>query len=99
MGSVSLNIGGRPHVIACRDGEEPRLQALGRLMDQHAQTARPAAGGNPERLMLLAALLLADQMDEERRAAPASPDELLLDDIAIRLESLADALEEPLPGA
>ena len=44
MANVTIDLGGRPHTVACRDGEEARLQQLGRMMAAHWPTALRAAG-------------------------------------------------------
>lgn len=95
MAEVTLSIGGRPHRIACRDGEESRLRMLGQMVDERYASATRVSGGNPERAMLLAALMLADDLDEvERRPPPgAAVSEDALSRIADRLEALAGALE------
>jgi len=96
MANVTLPIGGRPHTVACRDGEEARLQALGKLLEARWPTALRAAGGVPgERAMLFVALMLADELDEVQQRPPegAAVSEPALARIADRLEALADALE------
>ena len=97
MAEVTLYIGGRPHLVACRDGEEGQLKALGRRLDAHAATASRVAGSaGGERTMLFIALMLADELTEAERAPPpeggASP--AMLARIADRLESLASTLED-----
>ena len=32
MAQVMLDIGGRPHAVACRDGEESRVRLLGAML-------------------------------------------------------------------
>ncbi|MDE0879466.1 MAG: cell division protein ZapA [Sphingomonas bacterium] len=98
MAEVTIKIGGRPHVIACRDGEEARLALLGGMIDQRWATAARAAGSTNggERAMLFVALMLADDLDEALSRPPegAAVSESALARIADRLESLADALEQ-----
>lgn len=102
MANVTLPIGGRPHTVACRDGEEARLQGLGALLAERWPAALRAAGGVPgERAMLFVALMLADELDEVRQRPPegAAVSEPALARIADRLEALADALErDPAVG-
>lgn len=96
MANVSLPIGGRPHSVACRDGEEARLMELGKMLDERWPAALRAAGGVPgERAMLFVALMLADALDDIRQRPPegAAVSEPALQRIADRLEALADALE------
>ena len=101
MATVTLNIGGRPFPVACRDGEEARLQSLGRMVAERWPAADRAANGQPERAMLYVALMLADALDEsESRPPPGSAvSEPALLRIADRLEALADALEQTPPSA
>ncbi len=95
MANVLLQIGGRAWPIACRDGEERRVETLGRMLDERWPAADRAAGGSPERAMLLVALMLADSLDEAESRPPegAALSELALARIADHLEQLADALE------
>lgn len=95
MAEVTLVIGDRQHVVACRDGEEDQLRALGMMLDSHWAAAARASGGiNGERSMLFVALMLADALDDaERRPAEGAPS-ALLDRLAERLEGIAAALEE-----
>ena len=98
MAQVTLSIGGRPLSVACRDGEEPRVQHLGRMLDQRWAMALRAAGGvNTERAMFFLALMLADDLDEaeNRPAQDGGVSEAAITRIAERLEQLADALEQP----
>jgi cell division protein ZapA len=97
MAQVTLSIGGRPMPVACRDGEEARVQLLGRMLDQRWPAAQRAAGGvNAERAMFLLALMLADDLDEavNRRASDGGVSEAAIARIAERLERLADTLEQ-----
>jgi cell division protein ZapA len=101
MAEVTLTIGGRPHRIACRDGEEGRVQYLGSLIEQRWSAAERAAGPSGERAFLFVALMLADSLDEaETRPPPgAAMSDAALARVADRLESLADALEQVAPSA
>ena len=94
MANVTLIIGGRTHVVACRDGEEAALEALGRRLDAHAAPAARAAGApGGERTMLFIALMLADQLAEAERGPGGSVAPAALDRVAERLESVSAALE------
>ena len=101
MANVSIEIGGRPHTVACRDGGEVRLQALGRMLAERWPMALKAAGGVPgERAMLFVALMLADDLEEVQQRPPegAAVSEPALARIADRLEALADALDPAAPA-
>ena len=96
MAEITLSIGGRSHVVGCRDGEEARVRMLGQMLDERWAVANRAAGGlNSERAMFFVALMLADDYDEAltRPPAGAAVSESALARIADRLESLASALE------
>src|SRR3546814_16625223 len=71
MAEVTLTIGDRAHVVACRDGEEAQFRHLGTLLDERWEVA-PRASGNMgnERTMLFVALMLANAHDEGRRQPP-----------------------------
>lgn len=97
MADVGITIGGRVHMIACRDGEEARVRLLGEMIDERWPTAQRAAGIlGGERAMLFVALMLADDLDEAQSRPPAGAavSEQTLARIAERLEGLADALEQ-----
>lgn len=98
MSNVTLHIGGRSFTVACAEGEEKHITALGRIIDGklHAMGAA-AAGQNETRMLLFAALLLADELHEARNGpnAPPPPPEPKEDpDLARRLETVAGALEK-----
>lgn len=74
MANVDLEIGGRRYSVACRAGEEAKLQEVGALVESKAQAAADALGSLSEtRQLLFASLLLGDEL-RERRAAAAADD-------------------------
>jgi cell division protein ZapA len=99
MSNVTLQIGSRSYQVACAEGEEGHVNALGRLIDEKVQSI--GTGHNEVRQLLFAALLLADELQESRggksapspSAAPAPNDSGALEAIAERLEKCASALE------
>jgi cell division protein ZapA len=97
MAQVTLTIGSRRYDLACRDGEEAHLRALGAMVDQRAADAARAVGdANEARQLLMAALLLADELNDLRSGAPdpaAAHAAHRLDTLAQRIESLARHLE------
>jgi cell division protein ZapA len=103
MAQVSLLVGGRRYELACRDGEEAQLEALGRMVDAKAvEAARAVGGGNEPRQLLMAALLLADELSEVRHGAPdpaRAATERALATLAERVEALADRLENKPAGS
>lgn len=107
MADVRLSIAGREYIVTCKDGEEPRLNALGNLVDTKAREAGGAAGGlNESRQLLFASLLLADQLYDAQPAPAPSPapqglpleaaEQMAetIERLADRLESLAQGLEQ-----
>jgi cell division protein ZapA len=99
MAEVELTIAGRPYKVACRNGEEDTLRQAGSLVDAKSREALAGLGTLSEsRQLLFAALLLADQIIDGREfEVPAGPDQDLVErthQIAERLESLADRLEQ-----
>jgi cell division protein ZapA len=102
MASVELEVGGRSYTLACRDGEEEHLRSVAAVVDRKAREAASALGSIGEaRQLLFASLLLADELGEQRGASapppPASGSDTriadLLEDMAERVEMLADRLE------
>ena len=103
MAIVTLAIGGRRYDLACRDGEEARLQRLAALVDEKARDAARAVGdANETRQLVMAALLLADDLAELRDAAPDAEIDVIartIDLLARRLETFAARLEnEAVPS-
>lgn len=104
MSNVTLTIGGRTFSVACADGEERHIEALGRVIDSKVHALGDSAGQNEVRMLLYAALVLADELHEAKcsveQAVPQSaaffgtgaPPEQL-ERIAETLENLAAHLE------
>ena len=93
MGQINVQIGGRSYALACRDGEEAHLRAVGALVDKKARDAGSALGSMTEaRQLLFASLLLADELKEQRAGnAPASAE--IDASVADALERLAERIE------
>ena len=102
MAEVTLTLGERRHIVACRDGEEARLRQLGAMLDERWAMASRAAGGlGTERALLITALMLADSLDEAQQRPPVDGgiNDAALERLATRLEAIATALEEPAPAS
>lgn len=96
MSNVTLTIGGRFYTVACAEGEEAHIEALGRTIDGKLASLPNMSGQSEPRTLLFAALLLADEVHELRSgAAPAEDGEAAeaLESLAGRLEALAAELE------
>jgi cell division protein ZapA len=95
MAEVSLSIAGRQYTVHCRDGEEPRLHLLARMIGERVDKVKQSSPGLTEvRQLLFAALLLADDLSDAQATA-RPPVQAQGDDPAVlaALESLAERLE------
>jgi cell division protein ZapA len=73
MADIELTIAGSRYSLACADGEEDRLRALGALVAEQVEAARAVGPGMSDtRALLFAALYLADQLESERQVAKTS---------------------------
>lgn len=93
MSNVTLAIGGRPFTVACADGEEGHVTALGQIIDAKLSTLEPLTGQNEVRMLLFAALLLADELDESRKHSPAPEGVSIPSGVADRLNAIAGQME------
>jgi len=105
MADVKLSIAGRQYSVACSNGEETRLLALGAMVDEKAREAGGGSGGlNETRSLLFSALLLADRLHDVSSGTPVVADNAhaldksaqiteALEGLATRLENLAQKLE------
>ncbi|MFV0473118.1 MAG: cell division protein ZapA [Pikeienuella sp.] len=83
MAEVTIRISGRPYQILCDDGEEARVSALARRIDEEAKALAAAGGQVTEaRLLLMSALMLADKLDEAEQALSAAPPEASFADMS-----------------
>ncbi|WP_374284010.1 cell division protein ZapA [Novosphingobium sp.] len=95
MSNVALRIGGRDYTVACAEGEEDHVRALGAIIAGKVDDMGSSAQGEVRQL-LFAALLLADELHETRaKAQAANPDAHApaLEALATRLEKIATTLE------
>lgn len=69
MAQVSVTIAGRAYRMACEDGQEPHLEALGRHLDEKISEMRTAFGEiGDQRLIVMAAIAIADELAEAKKA-------------------------------
>jgi len=110
MATIDVEIAARRYSVACRNGEEEHLRSVAAMVDQKARDAGQTLGSLSEaRQLLFASLLLADELKEHQSgnppptpAAPAPHDPAVanaLEQLAERMEMLADRLEDGRPNA
>ncbi len=67
MAEVNVIIHGQSYGIACDDGQEARVQELGRYVDQRLREIAGAGAATTEsHLLVLAGLVMADEIFEQR---------------------------------
>jgi cell division protein ZapA len=98
VGQINVTIGGRSYPLACRDGEEDRLNRLAAHVDAKAADLQGALGQMSEpRLLLMSAILIADELFEIRERDPSLGDTIAttaLEKAAERVEAVVAALEK-----
>lgn len=73
MAKVTISIRGRNYVIACDDGEEPRVLELARALDAEVAGLGKVMGGLGEsHLLVITGLSLMDRISDARRDAERS---------------------------
>ncbi len=106
MAEVSVTIHGKVYGIACDDGQERRVQELGKYVDMRLrEIAGSGAATNESHLLVLTALVLADEIfDIKMTPQPVQNNAELLDEedermivdainhLAARIDSVADRL-------
>ncbi|GLK77226.1 cell division protein ZapA [Methylopila musalis] len=77
MPQVTVTIGGRDYKMACGDGEEEHLLALGRLVDErHGELKRSFGEVGDVRLSVMTAIMIADELNEAKRRHAALEQEI-----------------------
>jgi cell division protein ZapA len=106
MATVSLTINGRNYDVACDDGQEEHLRALGRMVDERVQSLVGSVGQVGEaRLLVMTGLLLADELKGNGPGAagvggvvaPAPDSEAaaaMVEQLADKVERIAARLED-----
>ena len=65
MAQVTITINGRPHVVGCEDGQEPRLMELATLLDNEVRGIANAMGQiGDSRLLVISGLSLVDRLND-----------------------------------
>lgn len=88
MSTVTLTIGPKSYPIACADGEEAHIEALGAVVAEKYAKLGSARAPLEAQNMLFAALFMADELAEARRQVAA-----VAPDYVAELETRVAALE------
>ena len=95
---VTIRLNGTPYQIGCGPGEEPRIEALGKDIEEVLQSLVGSVGQIGEaRLLAMAALILADRAQDTSKSAvnDDGDDAAASDDAATAaLERAADRILE-----
>lgn len=103
MSEVTLTIGRRSYTVACADGQEAHVRAMGAEVAERLRRLGTNQSTNDAKNVLFAALILADELFEERQRsqaaaaiAPRSADALADADAQLKKleEELSDARDE-----
>lgn len=74
MSTVTLSIGPKTYTVACADGQEAHIRALGTMVaEKYAQLGQARAPLEAQNL-LFAALFMADELDQARKQVAALPE-------------------------
>ena len=110
MAQVSVSINGRKYLVACDDGQEDHLQALGAYLDEKVKELAAQTGASGDsRLLVMAALMIADELYETQReletggkapegsglTAAREQTVAALESCARRIDDIAARLQEP----
>lgn len=72
MSTVTISIGPKSYPVACADGEEAHISALGAMIAEKYALIGSARAPLEAQNLLFAALFLADELIEARKTAPDS---------------------------
>lgn len=74
MGHVSITVNGRSYRLACGEGEEPRLNAIGQHVSMTVDKLVAEFGQiGTERLLVMAAILISDELFD-LHGMPSAPE-------------------------
>ena len=78
MAAAVVTIAGRTYRMSCADGEEPRLEALARSVEEKIEVMRASFGDiGEQRIVVMAAIALADEAADARERARRLEDETI----------------------
>lgn len=106
MSTVTLSIGPKSYTVACADGQEAHIRALGAMIaEKYAQLGSARAPLEAQNL-LFAALFLADELDQAKKRlgdapepAPAPAADTVDPEVVEALRNAIVALEADLAAA
>lgn len=101
MGQVNVKISGKTYRMACDDGEEDHLSALGDRLNDTIEFLREQFGEiGDQRLAVMAAITMADQSSEtERRLKQLEGEIAGLDEARAALVERQEATEDQIARA
>ena len=92
MSKADISIRGKTISIACAEGQEERIQSLGKRFDERIKALEEAIGDVGDmRLLVAAGLSLLDELDEVRNGSPNSAEVVDLDNRITLIERTAAA--------
>jgi cell division protein ZapA len=72
MAVAVVTVAGRAYRVGCEQGDEPRIEALGKLVDARIDKLRQGFGEiGDQRLLVMGALEFADEAEDHRLRAEA----------------------------
>jgi cell division protein ZapA len=104
MSTVTLSIGPKSYQVACADGQEAHIKALGAMIaEKYAQLGNARAPLEAQNL-LFAALFRADELDQAKKRlakepAPAPAPEMVDPEALAALQNAIATLEADLAAA
>lgn len=96
MSTVTLSIGPKTYTVACADGQEAHITALGAMIAEKYGQLGSARAPLEAQNLLFTALFLADELAEARKAvgATAAPDTSEMEALQGRIAALEGELAE-----
>lgn len=80
MAKVSISVNGRKYALGCDDGEEDRLERLGRQLDERVtQLADQFGQIGDVRLLVMAGITMLDELDDADGLAEKKAESLAAD--------------------
>ncbi|EAQ29993.1 hypothetical protein NAP1_04435 [Erythrobacter sp. NAP1] len=97
MTQVKIKVGPRTYSIACGPGEEEKVEAFGKLIDENYAKLGTARAPQEADNLVFAALFMADELDEAKEKAASAQGELA--ELRIELQRARDDAANALKKA